>query len=85
MDDSKNHKKTKPKTEEAPALKDSVFSLERLRQDCFSVFGVTTSTFDGATCGLSLQSEHTLESVRELIEVWQRTPLPTHCAKKEEN
>lgn len=49
------------------------FPLERLRQDCLKLFGVTTSTFDGATFGKT--EKYTVDEVKKFIEAWQKTPI----------
>jgi hypothetical protein len=80
MDDNKKSKNAEPKTEtppqnppapQAPAVKEPVFSLERLRRDCLKLFGVSTSTFDGATLGR--EGEFTVKEAREIIQAWQNT------------
>jgi hypothetical protein len=91
MDDNKKSKTAEPKTEtpsqnpsapQAPAVKEPVFSLERLRRDCFKLFGVSTSTFDGATFGR--KGEFTVKETREIIKTWQNTRVyPAN--KKEDN
>jgi len=53
----------------APVKKDPAFSIERLRQDCFKLFGVTLSTFDGAMYGQS--GEFTVEEARNIIKNWR--------------
>lgn len=50
-----------------------LFSLESLRADCLTIFGITQSTFDGATYGL--KGKFTISTIKELIEVWQNMPL----------
>ena len=50
-----------------------LFSLESLRADCLSIFGITQSTFDGAIYGL--KGEFTISTIKELIEAWQNMPL----------
>jgi len=49
------------------------FSLERLRQDCYQLFGITVSTFDGATFGLT--GEYTVEEAKKVIENQLNKPL----------
>lgn len=56
---------------EQPAVEAPVFSLERLRRDCFRVFGITTSTFDAATYGLT--GEFTVAELRDRIQAFQKT------------
>lgn len=45
------------------------FSAARMRPDCLVLFGITTSTYDGATYGLS--EEYTVEEMKTHIEKWQ--------------
>lgn len=80
MDKTEKSKTAEPKTattpksppaSEQPAVKEPVFSLERLRHDCFQIFGITPSTFDGATYGL--EGEFTIKELREKIQAWQNT------------
>jgi len=52
-------------------------SVARLRQDCLKLFGVTTSTYDGATFGLG--GEFTVGEMRERIEEWGKCPI---CKEK---
>ena len=54
------------------------FSVEKLRENCMTLFGVTTSTFDGATHGVS--GEFTVDEMKNTIEKWQNTKI-----KKEAN
>lgn len=46
------------------------FSIEKLRQNCYAVFGISKSTFDGATYGLN--GEYTVSEIRNAIEKWQK-------------
>jgi hypothetical protein len=64
------------KSSSAPKASDTqepLFSLECLRADCLAVFGVTQSTFDGATFGL--KGEFTISAIKEIIEAWHNKPL----------
>ena len=45
------------------------FPLEKLRENCLKLFGVTQSTFDGAVHGLS--AEFTVSEMKKIIAVWQ--------------
>ena len=54
-------------------------AIERLRKDSLKLFGVTTSTFDGATHGL--RGKFTVKEMRERIKKWQGDSA---TAKKEE-
>lgn len=42
--------------------------LENLRRSCVKLFGVTPSTFDGATVGLD--GKFTVEEMKAIIEGW---------------
>lgn len=55
---------TAPATATAPK-----FTVGRLREKCYTLFGVTTSTFDGATNGLD--GEYTIEEMKNRIAKWQ--------------
>lgn len=53
----------------APTLKEAArFPLEVLRKDCMKLYHVTTSTFDGATSGMT--GERTINEVRDVISAW---------------
>lgn len=54
--------------------------LARLRKDCLQLFGVTVSTFNGATFGLT--GRFTVEEMRNRIKKWQ--DLRIISAKKKE-
>lgn len=45
------------------------FSIDKLREHCLTLFGVSSSTFDGATYGLD--GEYTVEEMRNIIAKWQ--------------
>ena len=53
------------------------FSLERLAKDCRELFGVSHSTFVGATCrlGASKDKKYTLAEMKKVIEDWGSTPV----------
>lgn len=69
-------------TQVVPAERAPKFTIERLRRDCFRIFGVTTSTFDGAAFGLT--GEYTVEQMRERLCKWQNTRV-VPAKKKEGN
>ena len=48
---------------------EAVFPLNVLRENCFLMFGVTTSTFDDATTGIE-QREYTRSEVKKIINNW---------------
>ena len=63
--------------------KAQAYSLERLAKDCFELFGVSPSTFAGATCGLKpgKDKKYTVAEMKEIIEKWLKKPIK---AKKKE-
>ncbi len=59
------------KTEKAtPAKAPQKFPMEKLAAGCMKLFGVSSSTFAGATHGMS--GEHTVAEVQEHINKWLR-------------
>lgn len=70
MDDNKTNVDTK-----APAKKEPVFSLERLAKDCNELFGVSSSTFAGATCDLKKDCKMTVADMKAHIKKWLDTPI----------
>lgn len=44
------------------------FTVERLRANCRALFGVSTSTFDGAAYGMT--GQYTVEEMKAHIEKW---------------
>ncbi|MDR1753315.1 MAG: hypothetical protein LBR74_00185 [Eubacterium sp.] len=54
------------------------FALERMQRDCLKLFGISKSTFAGASLGLT--GEFTIKEIREKINKWQNTKI-----KKEDN
>ena len=67
-------------TPAAPAA--TKYPASRLRKDCFALYGVSTSTFDGANVGVAGDAEFTVEEMRERIKKWQASPVKT--TKKED-
>ena len=55
-----------PENTEAAEVK---FSIDKLREHCLALFGVTSSTFDGATYGLN--GDFTVEEMSYHIAEWQ--------------
>lgn len=45
------------------------FPLEKLRENCLKLFGVTQSTFDGAAHGL--KGEYAVSEIKKIIAAWQ--------------
>lgn len=44
------------------------FTVEKLRKDCSKLFGVSTSTYDGATYGLD--GEYSVKEMKDIINKW---------------
>lgn len=61
-----NTKAAAPVKTEAAEVK---FSIENLGNNCLTLFGVTSSTFAGATYGLD--GEYTVEEMTKIIANWQ--------------
>lgn len=51
------------------------FKLARLRRDCLTLYGVSTSTFDGATVGINPEAEFTVKEMGDQIQKWTSTPM----------
>jgi hypothetical protein len=52
-----------------PAVKsERKVPIEKLRRSCVKLFGVTPSTFDGATVGLT--GKYTIEEMQTTIDSW---------------
>ncbi|WP_295761126.1 hypothetical protein [uncultured Oscillibacter sp.] len=49
--------------------------IEKLRRGCVNLFGVTPSTFDGATVGIPAGSKFTVEEMQAHIDKWLNTPV----------
>lgn len=73
---------TAAKAEKAAPATPPKFTVERLRRDCRALFGVTVSTYDGATYGLS--EEYTVEEMRNHIQKWQSTGISAPKKTKKE-
>lgn len=73
------------KTNEEPQIinsaSDKTFTLGQLRAHSRELFGVSTSTFDGATSGLDISAEYTKERIKTTIETWGKAPI--NARKKE--
>ena len=62
-------KKSKATAEET-VVSAPKFTIATLRNNCLKLFGVTTSTFDGATLGLD--GEYTVEEIKYVINKWRK-------------
>lgn len=66
-------RKTKaPASVEAPEKGglEKKFAVDKLRENCRRLFGVSTSTFDGATYGMT--GKYTVEELKAHIEAWKK-------------
>ena len=64
----------KEKTEVSEVIaSEPKFPIEKLRSNCVALFGVTSSTFDGATHGLN--GEFTVDEMKNVINKWQKTAI----------
>ncbi len=62
-----NQKEPKPKAEVKSPPK---FSLEKLRENCMELFGVSCVVFDGAANGLN--GEYTVSEMKTIIKKWNK-------------
>ncbi len=46
------------------------FTVAKLRENCRELFGITTSTFDGATYGLT--GKYTVDEMKARIKAWEK-------------
>lgn len=60
--------KTEQVGKQAEMLAEPTFSVAQLRASARNLFGISQSTYDGATDGLT--GEFTVEAMREHIEKW---------------
>ena len=51
------------------------YSVEALRKNCLKIFGVTVSTFDGATFGL--KGDFTKEKMKAILDEWLKKEVRT--------
>lgn len=59
------------------------YPLARLRRDCRKLYGVSTSTFDGATVGYKPEEKFTVAEMGDIIKVWTDAPIQRPKAGKE--
>lgn len=55
-------------TAKKKAAKEKKVPIAKLRRSCVKLFGVTPSTFDGATVGLD--GKYTVEEMKAMIDTW---------------
>jgi len=58
------------KTEKAAALAEPTFTAAQLRSSARSLFGISQSTYDGATDGVDPEQLFTVEAMRKHIDKW---------------
>lgn len=46
------------------------FSVERMRAHCMELFGVSSTTYAGATAGM--EGEYTIREMKDHIEAWSK-------------
>lgn len=66
---TKKKEESKPEVQNMTEKSEPVFPVERLRENCAKLFGVSQSIFDGAAYGLS--GEYTVKEMKSLIEKWK--------------
>lgn len=59
------------------------YPLARLRRDCRKLYGVSTSTFDGAAVGYKPEDEFTVAEMGDIIKVWKDAPIQRAKTGKE--
>ena len=62
--------KSKEPTITKPIVEEKTYGLAQLRANCLTLFGVTQSTFDGATQALT--SDISVEIIKDTIKIWQK-------------
>lgn len=66
-------KKTKAAAPVEEPTAERKIPIEKLRRSCVKLFGVTPSTFDGATVGL--EGKFTVTEMQAHIDKWLNTPI----------
>lgn len=59
-----------PAAEQAVSTAEQKFTLEKLREHSYKLFGVDDSTFVGATTGLA-DAEYSVSEIKNTIEKWK--------------
>ena len=62
-------------------VQETKYKLSKLRENSKELYGVSKSTFDGATVGLDAEKEYSKAEVKSAIEIWLKKPI----TKKEGN
>lgn len=66
---TKKKEESKTEVKNMTEKSETVFPVERLRENCGKLFGISQSTFDGAAYGLN--GEYTVKEMKSLIEKWK--------------
>lgn len=61
---------TKAEAKTTAKTAERTFTLDALQKHCKELFGVTSSTFAGATNGMSADKKYTVEEVKKTIDEW---------------
>lgn len=67
---TKEKKEIKPEVQESKSVPSPKFSIEKLRENCQKLFGISRSTFDGAASGL--KNEYTVSEMKDIISKWMK-------------
>ena len=65
--------KSEPVAEKQTATKqqaEQTYTLEKLRTNCRELFGVSTTTFAGATAALPNKKQYTVAEIKKVIDEW---------------
>lgn len=62
-----------PETTAAPAKAGPKYSIEVLGKNCRTLFGVSTSTFAGATLGM--KGKYSVEEMKTYLEKWKKVEV----------
>ena len=65
--------KSEPVAEKLAVTKqpaEQTYTLEKLRANCKKLFGVSTTTFAGATAALPNKKQYTVAEIKKVIDEW---------------
>ncbi len=48
------------------------FKLKKLEENCRELYGVSKSTFIGATCNLQTNTVYSVDEIRDVIDKWHK-------------
>lgn len=66
-------KETAERAEPVTAVENTAepkYRLDKLRENCYQIFGVDASTFAGATASLPEDGEYSVGEIKSIIERW---------------